>query len=245
MDRVPIPGRVFLWGDAGLRRAVQALLPRHLDVPPGRVEEVAAAPGRAGRGDLLIDLTDTGDGFASCRRGGAVYVGVAPLVVAPSPGPTAVVGHGARPGLLSHFARVALRDLTAKALRSRPDDPRAAECAKLLRAGAFGRLAALAGVVSIVPAAAPDLGVVVLGRGFNAWWTGSLLDDAGADRLVPGGTADDVRTAAAVVAAAVWALRHPDRGVVGPGDLPHEDVLEVALPYLEPCRSFALDGAWL
>jgi len=243
MDKVPIPGRVFLWGDAGLRRAVRALLPRHLDVPPGRVEEVA--PGRAGRGDLLLDLTPTGDGFPTCRRRGAVYAGVADRPASAEPGPTAVVGHGARPGLLSHFARVALRDLTVKALRARPDDPRAAECAKLLHAGAFGRLAASAGVVSVVPAAAPDLGVVVLGQGFNAWWTGSLLDDAGADRLVPGGTADEVRTAVAVVAAAVWALRHPDRGVVGPGHLSHEDVLEVALPYLEPCRSFALDGAWI
>jgi homospermidine synthase len=34
------------------------------------------------------------------------------------------------------------------------------------------------------------------------------------------------------MAAAVWASQHPDRGLLEPEDLPHEEILALARPYL-------------
>ena len=39
-------------------------------------------------------------------------------------GPTAVLEHGANPGLVSHFIKVALRDIARKIIAEKPDDPR-------------------------------------------------------------------------------------------------------------------------
>jgi len=44
-----------------------------------------------------------------------------------------------------------------------------------------------------------------------------------------------------VVSAAVWAARHPDRGYNEPEDLPHEEILEIALPWLGPIVSTPTD----
>ena len=38
-------------------------------------------------------------------------------------GPTAVLEHGANPGLVSHFVKLALRDITRRLLAEKPDDP--------------------------------------------------------------------------------------------------------------------------
>jgi homospermidine synthase len=41
-----------------------------------------------------------------------------------------------------------------------------------------------------------------------------------------------MQVAISVVAAVLWMVKNPDRGVVVPDDLPHEFVLKVAKPYL-------------
>lgn len=77
-----------------------------------------------------------------------------------------------------------------------------------------------------------ELGVLIGGPGSGALWLGSQLTAAQARETAPGNSATTLQVAAGVMAAAVWASRHPDRGLLEPEDLPHDDVLSLARPYL-------------
>jgi hypothetical protein len=101
----------------------------------------------------------------------------------------------------------------------------------------------LFGFLVTIAAAAP------LAMGGYAWvlfgavlqWVGSLLDIHEARRLVPGQNATTLQVAAGVLGAVHWLLEHPDEGVRLPDELPHELVLEHALPYLGPFVSRPVD----
>jgi homospermidine synthase len=303
-------------------------------------------------------------------------------------GPTAVLEHGANPGLVSHFTKVALRDVTRKLVREKPDDPRRPALEKYLAVRDFARLAMLTGtkvihiserdtqltdrpkevnefvntwsiegfreegiapaemgwgtherrlppnshvhqrgpcnqiclaqmgvktwVRSWVPSGEiigmvvrhgeaftisdhltvwengealyrptvhyaycptdaavaslkelemrwwdlqekqrimtdeivsgrDELGVLLLGHDFKGWWAGSLLDVHESRKLVPGQNATTLQVAASVLGAVLWMIDNPRRGVCVPDDLPYEQVLETALPYLGPCPSVPVD----
>ena len=85
-----------------------------------------------------------------------------------------------------------------------------------------------------------ELGILLLGEN-TGWWYGSQLGIEEARRLVPGTNATAIQVAAGVVSAAVWAVRHPDRGYNEPEDLPHEEILEIARPWLGPMVSTPTD----
>jgi len=61
-------------------------------------------------------------------------------------GPTAVLEHGANPGLVSHFVKVALRDIARKIVAEKPADPRIPALERHLAANDFAQLAQLTGV---------------------------------------------------------------------------------------------------
>lgn len=61
-------------------------------------------------------------------------------------GPTAVLEHGANPGLVSHFTKVALEDITNKIISEKPKDKRVPDLKKYLAEGNFAKLAQLTGV---------------------------------------------------------------------------------------------------
>jgi homospermidine synthase len=86
-----------------------------------------------------------------------------------------------------------------------------------------------------------ELGVLLLGHDLNGWWTGSQLTIDEARRLVPHQSATTLQVAASILGALVWMIRNPQQGVCVPDDLPHEDVLTVANPYLGPCPSIQTD----
>jgi homospermidine synthase len=303
-------------------------------------------------------------------------------------GPTAVLEHGANPGLVSHFVKVALRDITRKLLAQKPDDPRRAALEKHLDENHYAQLAQLTGVKVIhiserdtqltnrpkemnefvntwsiegfreegiapaemgwgtherrLPAEAhvhdhgpgnqiclahmgiktwvrswvpggpitgmvvrhgeaftisdhltvwqgrrplyrptvhyaycpcdaavnslhelemrgfelqprqrilgdditqgqDELGVLLMGHDFTSWWTGSLLDIHESRRLVPGQNATTLQVACSVLGAVQWMIRNPRKGVCVPDDLPHEEIMETALPYLGPFVSTPSD----
>jgi homospermidine synthase len=91
-----------------------------------------------------------------------------------------------------------------------------------------------------VPADGEDaLGVLVAATGRNAVWAGSRLTNAqvvaathAAGVTTVTNTATSMQVVAGVLAAVVWALENPARGVVTPDDLDAERVLAVAQPYL-------------
>ncbi len=76
------------------------------------------------------------------------------------------------------------------------------------------------------------LGALLMGHPFNSWWIGSDLSIEESRRLVPHQNATTMQVAISVVAATMWMIQNPDRGVVVPDELPHEFVLNIAKPYL-------------
>jgi homospermidine synthase len=77
-----------------------------------------------------------------------------------------------------------------------------------------------------------ELGVLLVGNAKGVYWYGSRLTIAEARKLAPYNNATSLQVAAGVLAGVIWALRHPDAGVVEPEALDHEQVLDIARPYL-------------
>ncbi len=86
-----------------------------------------------------------------------------------------------------------------------------------------------------------ELGVLLMGHDFNSWWCGSLLDIHTARKLVPHQQATTMQVAISVVAAAIWMIKNPRRGFCLPDDLDHEVILDIAMPYISPFYSKAVD----
>jgi homospermidine synthase len=86
-----------------------------------------------------------------------------------------------------------------------------------------------------------ELGVLLMGHDFKSWWTGSLLDIDETRRLVPHQNATTLQVAASLLAAVVWMIKYPSLGVRVPDELPYEDILAVAKPYLGKCISQPVD----
>jgi homospermidine synthase len=79
-----------------------------------------------------------------------------------------------------------------------------------------------------------ELGVLLYGHSRNAYWYGSQLDIHEKRRLAPYQNATGMQVTAAVLAGVVWAIRHPELGVLEADELDHDEILEVAEPYLGP-----------
>jgi len=77
-----------------------------------------------------------------------------------------------------------------------------------------------------------ELGVLLAGHERNAYWYGSQLTIQEARRHVAHANATTVQVTAGAVAAVLWAIRNPRRGVVEPEEMDFEDCLETAGPYL-------------
>jgi len=85
------------------------------------------------------------------------------------------------------------------------------------------------------------LGALLMGHKYNSWWTGSILGIDEARTLVPHQNATTIQVAIGVVAAILWMIENPERGVCLPEDLDHEFVLDVAEPWLGELYSAASD----
>ncbi len=83
-----------------------------------------------------------------------------------------------------------------------------------------------------ISAGQDELGVLLMGHDFDAWWTGSVLDITEARKLVPGQNATTVQVAISVVAAAHWMIQNPNKGLCLPDDIDHEWILAFTRPYL-------------
>jgi homospermidine synthase len=79
---------------------------------------------------------------------------------------------------------------------------------------------------------ADELGVLLLGPRIGALWYGSYLEIEQSRKRLPGHNATAVQVAAGVLSALLWAARNPDKGYCEPEDLPHDEVLAVAEPFL-------------
>jgi homospermidine synthase len=76
------------------------------------------------------------------------------------------------------------------------------------------------------------LGALLMGHAYNSWWIGSDLSIEESRRLVPHQNATTMQVAISVVAAVMWMVENPARGLCVPDDLPHDYVLGISKPYL-------------
>lgn len=77
-----------------------------------------------------------------------------------------------------------------------------------------------------------ELGVLLMGNPKGVYWYGSHLNIDQARQSAPYNNATSLQVAAGVLAGVVWAIRHPDLGVIEPDDIDHDTMLEIARPYL-------------
>lgn len=86
-----------------------------------------------------------------------------------------------------------------------------------------------------------ELGVLLMGHDFNSWWCGSLLDIHESRKLVPHQNPTTLQVACSVLGAVIWMIKNPQEGVCTPDQLPYEEVLSYAKPYLGPFVSEPVD----
>jgi homospermidine synthase len=77
-----------------------------------------------------------------------------------------------------------------------------------------------------------ELGVLLMGHARGAYWYGSQLAIGEARALCPDNSATSLQVAATVMAGVVWAIANRARDVVEPDDLPYDEILRLARPYL-------------
>jgi homospermidine synthase len=86
-----------------------------------------------------------------------------------------------------------------------------------------------------------ELGVLLYGHAGNAFWYGSQLTIEEARILAPHQNATGLQVTSAVLAGVVWALEHPEAGIVETDDMDHVRCLEVQRPYLGNLAGFSTD----
>ena len=77
-----------------------------------------------------------------------------------------------------------------------------------------------------------ELGVLLAGHGKNAYWYGSQLSIEEARRLAPFNSATSLQGTAAALSGMIWAMEHPNEGIVEPDEIDFERPLEICAPYL-------------
>lgn len=77
-----------------------------------------------------------------------------------------------------------------------------------------------------------ELGVLLMGNAKGAYWYGSQLSIHEARKLVPYNNATSLQVAISVLAGMVWAMEHPNRGIIEPDEMDYQYILDISSPYL-------------
>ncbi len=93
----------------------------------------------------------------------------------------------------------------------------------------------------ILPGGRDELGVLLMGHDFKSWWAGTILTIDETRRLVPHQNATTLQVAASVLGALFWMIKNPRAGVKIPDQLPHEEIMQIADPYLGEIVSKPID----
>ena len=86
-----------------------------------------------------------------------------------------------------------------------------------------------------------ELGVLLYGHKKNAYWYGSQLSLEETRRIAPYQNATGLQVTSAVLAGMVWALEHPEAGIVETDEMDYRRCLEVQLSYLGPVKGYYTD----
>jgi len=66
----------------------------------------------------------------------------------------------------------------------------------------------------------------------GVYWYGSRLSIEEARRVAPHNNATSLQVTAPVLAGVIWAIEHPQRGIVEPDEIDFRRILEICQPYL-------------
>jgi len=77
-----------------------------------------------------------------------------------------------------------------------------------------------------------ELGALLMGHDDRVFWYGSRLSIDEARALAPYNNATTLQVAAPIVAGMAWAMLNPERGILEPDELPHDEMLRMIRPYL-------------
>ncbi len=87
-------------------------------------------------------------------------------------------------------------------------------------------------IVDDIVDGADELGVLLMGNKKGAYWFGSYLSIHDARTIAPYNNATSLQVASGVIAAMVWAIEHPDQGLLEAEDIDFQYILNIAQPYL-------------
>lgn len=87
-------------------------------------------------------------------------------------------------------------------------------------------------IVNDITKGVDELGVLLMGHEKGAYWFGSTLSIEEARALVPQNNATSLQVVAGVMSAMMWAIEHPNEGIVEPEDIDHQYIMNIAVPYL-------------
>jgi homospermidine synthase len=79
-----------------------------------------------------------------------------------------------------------------------------------------------------------ELGVLLMGHARGAYWLGSQLSIGEARRNVPHNSATSLQVTSAALSGMIWALRHPNEGIIEADEVDFREVLDLQMPYLGP-----------
>ncbi|MHC1721070.1 MAG: saccharopine dehydrogenase C-terminal domain-containing protein [Clostridiaceae bacterium] len=77
-----------------------------------------------------------------------------------------------------------------------------------------------------------QLGVLLMGHDFNSWWVGSILGIDESRELAPHQNATTLQVACSIIAAMLWMIKNPNKGVCLPEDIPYNEILPFAKRFL-------------
>src|SRR5262249_10965038 len=83
-----------------------------------------------------------------------------------------------------------------------------------------------------ITAGIDELGVLLMGPKKGVYWFGSRLTIEESRRVAPHNNATSLQVTAAVLGGVIWALEHPQSGIVEPEELAFARILEIDEPYL-------------
>lgn len=86
-----------------------------------------------------------------------------------------------------------------------------------------------------------ELGVLLMGNPKGAYWYGSTLTVEEARAIAPYNNATSLQVVAGVLSGMLWALKHPNEGLVEAEDMDHEDIMDIAMPYLGKVAGYYTD----
>ncbi|PJD92415.1 MAG: homospermidine synthase [Legionella sp.] len=86
-----------------------------------------------------------------------------------------------------------------------------------------------------------ELGVLLMGNSKGAYWFGSTLTVQEARALAPYNNATSLQVVAGVLSGMIWAIEHPDRGLVEAEDMDYAFIMDIATPYLGKVAGYYTD----